>query len=183
MKSQKHIDLEIVRYSQEELYDLLHDNQTRRYTIPAFEAQTTCSRFQGFYFFAPHYLTDNNPDPQFIVAHENKTRASGTMVGVIKLWMYKFFPELPEYRAINFVDVREDRRRMGVATAMIRSINDFFTDEPWIVGTDETDMGKEAHLKDIIRRELKVCPYFANKFAYAEFFENNPGLLAAAPRK
>jgi hypothetical protein len=169
MSDCKRLDLKVMDYRDEQLLNFLYDWGNQEYALKEVKRPGQSSQFKGFHYFSPYNLFENDRDLQFLVAHEGGVKAPGSIIGVVKLGTFSFCGSLPDYTGICYIDVREDRRQMGVATEMIKSFNEHLAGKRWLVGSRPSELGMKCHLKDIIRRELNVCPYFGNTETFAEY--------------
>lgn len=119
--------------------------------------------YEGFEGFSPIDIDEGKC--QFILA----SNEDNDIIGVIKFKRYKQrnheylteedFTSKPRlnYKGIMFVDVREDYRRKGVATEMIKLFSDITDkegDKTSVVLGKLTHLGRDAKLLDIFKQHL-----------------------------
>ena len=130
--------------------------------------------FKGFDFFSPARMI--SPDiTRFILAKEIKENPK-SIVGVLKTGVYNDFGELPNYWAINFIDIREDKRKQKIATELYQELNKMLTPEDYLVGTYLSKLGRDAKLHQKRKEIITICPNFDTSDDFWEYCEEN-GLI------
>lgn len=130
-------------------------------------------RYEGFNFFGPKFISDMfnemeignlyrvnrlyDLDPK---RHFTRDRAvvnlDGSEInGILSLIYGNFYFDFPHYQ-INFLDVHEEKRNQGIATNLVRSLNDapfLFGEKLAISGYDYSALGRR-YAKHVLEREL-----------------------------
>jgi hypothetical protein len=118
--------------------------------------------FEGFHYFTPdciHYWNQSNPNSKykFIVARTPSETGPHSIVGVTLIGQYE---EEPPYKAIQFIDVRRDYKRRGVATSMIKTLDLILANNEILVGSSLSEEGIQSNLHNLVRRYLTKSIYF-----------------------
>lgn len=138
-------DLIIKKMTNEELQKLLYDNENG-YKIPTVRKPSGWV-FLDFQYFSsgdlnPLYCSQNN----FIVAI-----IDNEVVGVIKIGDYE---DYIKYKSICYVDVSAKYRRKGIASKMIKELNNYLSKNQPLLLTDLSNDGKKARIDLIFIREI-----------------------------
>lgn len=115
-------------------------------------------------------------ESRYLVACDNDKGNGEDIIGVLKLGTYNYFGTLPNYTAIPYIEVRDNRKKIGVATSLIACLDSVLTPNDFLVGTDLTPEGEKAKLDKKLNSLVTVCPYFNNKNLFYEYCKQN-GLL------
>ena len=159
----------------------------RDYKICVVKNSGNQSIFKGFHYFNPNHLFERDniftsedlldKPINFLVAYENENQRPEEITGVLKFGIYNCMGGLPDYWAINYVDVREDKRRQGICTSLFKKLNQVLTCDDWLCGTPLSDMGEKCRLDKKLHEIITVCPYFDDKNKFWEYCRENEILI------
>ena len=149
-----------------ELYSDKNKKATDALTIPT--SRITSKKhtvFKDFYYFAPEEIKDESGyideiNPYFLIARDQNDNQLGGIVGVAKIEAWDFGGAYPGHWGSCFFDVREDRKRQGIAKRLIYELSTHLTPKDYLVGTCESDEGEMAGIHKMKREMVTVCPVF-----------------------
>jgi hypothetical protein len=145
-------ELEFSVMSGDELSDFVGDGVVLyNWNSPCWE-----HKIAGFNYLSFENMHHSERDIKFLVAH-----IGHTMVGVIHFGVW-----YPGSQEISFIDVAKPYRKMGVATKMIKELNNHLIPNVPLHLTQESEMGKACHISEIFKKHITVVPVKSHMEVY-----------------
>lgn len=107
-------------------------------------ARSSMPSIVGFTYFCTDDMYNRGDNKNFLLAIYK-----GYIVGVIKFGVWT------DHQAVAYIDVNEKYRNKGIATQMIKQLDNYVDKNYTLVLTDESEMGKLCHMNTIFRNEIK----------------------------
>ena len=140
--------------------------------LMTYEKESGNRRFLGFHYFSPDDLRSfyrHDKRVVFICAYSEEmgnTSHQQKLIGVLKI------VHNGSFWTLSYIDVHFDYRRMGIATRLYESLNQFLNEDDTLVSTSLSPQGKEAKL-DVLRRSIvDKCLMFDDLSSYSEYLSN-----------
>lgn len=141
----------------EEMIELIYKGKS----LPSIK--TNDGIIRDFHYFCVRDITNwSQPDDvKYLIAYVNKLEIKN-VIGIIKYAWYH-----DTYIGINYIDIRVDYKLKGVATALIKELNNHIVDK-YIVISILSEEGKAAKINEVFKRNL-VCKAFDRASQLADF--------------
>lgn len=133
-----------------------------RYTI------VNCSKiYEKFYYFNIESIGINSKYKHIFFTAFNEKE----LIALLK------FSQSPTNKEniwiISWIDVREDYREKGIATELIRKLNEYVKGKNFIIiNTPLSEMGKVCKLNNLMRKIIVNCPFYQSELEYFNEYIN-----------
>ena len=133
-------------FSFNEFSDFMYDY--KNYT--GWRLKMTDFIFNGFKYFGSYPLQYGFDKEKILVAFKGEDELPENIIGII--WFGNYGPEMQQ--AISFIDVRTDFQHQGIATALIKELNNHLDkDKPLCLSSLSND-GLRYHIDEVFKRHI-----------------------------
>lgn len=141
--------MNIKKFTFDQMLDLVYNynnSSNRGWILPI--TKEYC--FENFYYFAPSNFGFggfcDHPNEEFIVAFKNNI-----IIGVICYGIYGYDHK---YQAVSFIDVHKQYRNKGVATELIKELNNHIDKSQPLVLSSLSQEGKKYHIDEVFKKYI-----------------------------
>ena len=144
--------MKILVYKQEELFKELFDSKKCDFRIKHHVSDSGNHIFNGFHYFSTMNLSESFScePPTFIVSKNDNNE----IIGVLKYGLYDKGNKW-EHIGINYVDVAEEYQNKGIATKLLKKMDNIIPKESMIISSfiDNKKLEKQIvkMLKDVFK--------------------------------
>lgn len=166
LKNYSKENLSFKMFSRKELQELLIDNNIGNYKIPCYRYNDT---FFGFKYFSPEDLNriclNNDVESKYFCIMFNDF-----ILGIIKLSEYSFGQvSNSKYLSISYISVHYKYKNQGLATMMIKHLNDYLDNSLPLVGTRMSEEGKKCHIDNVFKKYITNTEFYRTDDEFYNF--------------
>lgn len=134
-------------FSFDEFNDFIFDFNLYEYKLKS-DKHNSFNGFEGFRYFSPSCLHHGNNKEKILVAFKDSEKAEN----IIGLIWYGDYGYSNNHQAVSFIDVKENYRNQGVATFLIKELNQHLCCEQPLYLSRLSNDGQKYHIDKLFER-------------------------------